>query len=232
MSDSSNEPPLGHRDLMATQPIWRFRGYLPHCDRQGAMQSITFRLADSLPQEALDRLEWALRIVPPHLLEMERRRRLDQWLDAGTGCCALRHPEVASVVKESLLRFHGDRYELHTWCLMPNHVHVLIEAWASLETIVRSWKSYTGRWALAQNVRLGLASPARCFGCATIGTGSSATMLIWREPWHIFGKIRSRPGSAPVRRNGRGAVALGWARRAPARPHQDWVRRAPARPHR
>ena len=148
---------------MAAQPVWRFRGYLPHCDRRGALQSITFRLADSLPHEALDRLEWALRIVPPRQQEIERRRRLEQWLDAGTGCCALRHPEVASVVKESLLRFHGDRYALHTWCLMPNHVHVLIEAWASLETIVRSWKSYTGRWALAQNVRLGLGIPGKVF---------------------------------------------------------------------
>jgi hypothetical protein len=36
---------------------WRSRGYLPHRDRIGLLQSITFRLADSLPQEKLRELE-------------------------------------------------------------------------------------------------------------------------------------------------------------------------------
>jgi len=36
---------------------WRSRGYLPHRDRIGLLQSITIRLADSLPQEKLRELE-------------------------------------------------------------------------------------------------------------------------------------------------------------------------------
>jgi len=36
---------------------WRSRGYLPHRERIGLLQSITFRLADSLPQEKLRELE-------------------------------------------------------------------------------------------------------------------------------------------------------------------------------
>jgi hypothetical protein len=36
---------------------WRSRGYLPHFDREGLYQFITFRLADALPVER--RQEWA-----------------------------------------------------------------------------------------------------------------------------------------------------------------------------
>src|SRR5262249_8572142 len=46
---------------------------------------------------------------------------------------------------------------------MPNHVHVLIKPRASLPKIVQSWKSYTGRWAIARNAELGLGVPGRAF---------------------------------------------------------------------
>ena len=35
---------------------WHSRGYLPHFDAAGVVQSITFRLGDCLPKEKLD--EW------------------------------------------------------------------------------------------------------------------------------------------------------------------------------
>jgi putative transposase len=39
---------------------------------------------------------------------------------------------------------------------MPNHVHTLIQPVSNLASIVKSWKSFTGRWALAHNNELGL----------------------------------------------------------------------------
>ena len=42
---------------------------------------------------------------------------------------------------------------------MPNHVHVLIKPLIELRRIVQSWKSYTGRWALAHHAELGLRAP-------------------------------------------------------------------------
>src|SRR5262249_18717256 len=33
----------------------------------------------------------------------------------------------ASLIGEALLHFDGDRYKLLAWCVMPNHVHFLIE---------------------------------------------------------------------------------------------------------
>ena len=36
---------------------WYSRGYLPHYNNRQTLQSVTFRLADSLPQSTLQQLE-------------------------------------------------------------------------------------------------------------------------------------------------------------------------------
>ena len=138
---------------------WYSRGYLPHRDATGLLQAVTFRLADSLPQEKLERLEEELRGLPETLRGAERRQRIEQWLDAGMGCCALRHPEMASQMRDALRHFDSQRYRLIAWCIMPNHVHVLMETFAPIARIVQGWKSVTARWALAQNEKLGLGIP-------------------------------------------------------------------------
>jgi type I restriction enzyme R subunit/putative DNA methylase len=140
---------------------WYSRGYLPHRDEPRLRQFITYRLADSLPQEKLDVLEDELRLLPEERRESTRRQRIEAWLDAGMGCCALRHPEVAPFVQNAFLHFHGERYRLHAWCIMPNHVHVLIEPLTALAKIVQSWKSFTARWVLAHNAELELGVPGR-----------------------------------------------------------------------
>ena len=104
-----------------------------------------------------------LRIIPKQEREGARRQKIEEYLDKGMGCCALRHPTMASVVIDTLQRFDGKRYRLIAWCIMPNHVHVLIEAYEQLPRIVQSWKSYTGRWALAKNAELGLGVPGKQF---------------------------------------------------------------------
>jgi putative transposase len=140
---------------------WYSRGYLPHRDEVGLLQSITFRLADSLPQGKLKELEAELEHLSEGVRGAERRKRIEDWLDAGMGCCALRHPMVARMVQDSLLHFDGDRYRMLAWCVMPNHVHVLIEPQAELAGIVQGWKSFTARWALTRNDDLELGIPDR-----------------------------------------------------------------------
>ena len=140
---------------------WRSRGYLPHRDEICLLQSITTRLADSLPQEKLRQLETTLQTLPAEARDLARRKQIETWLDAGMGCCALRHASLAAIVETAFLHFDGERYRLLAWCVMPNHVHVLIRPHAPLAEIVRSWKSYTGRWALAHNAELGLGVPGK-----------------------------------------------------------------------
>ncbi len=134
---------------------------MPHRDELGLTQSITFRLADSLPQEKLRQIDAELATLPTALRDHARRRQIETWLDAGLGCCALRHPALATLVENTFFHFDSLRYQLLAWCIMPNHVHVLIRPLAPLAGIVQSWKSYTGRWALAHNAELGLGVPGK-----------------------------------------------------------------------
>lgn len=156
------EPQLGKNNTIP-EKAWFSRGYLPHLDQKGLLQSITFRLADSLPQQVLYRLDDELKILPLEKQDVERRRKIEAYLDAGAGCCALRHPSMAKIMQETLLKFDGDKYRLLAWCIMPNHVHVLIEPQVPLWKSVQSWKSYTGRWALKHNAELGLGVPGKKF---------------------------------------------------------------------
>ena len=107
---------------------WHSRGYLPHFDSKDHLQSITFRLADSLPQSKLKELEQRLETLPEgDDPKIAKRQQIEDWLDAGMGCCALKHPQVAEKIEEALHHFDNQRYQLIAWCVMPNHVHVLIE---------------------------------------------------------------------------------------------------------
>lgn len=107
---------------------WRSRGYLPHYDNTVATQHVTFHLADSLPVEVLQRLEIELKAIPEEKQDVERRKRLDAWIDAGHGSCILREPAIARMVENSILFFDAQRYRLMAWVVMPNHVHVLFQA--------------------------------------------------------------------------------------------------------
>ncbi len=142
---------------------WRSRGYIPHRDKIHLLQSITFRLADSLPQNILLELEEELLKLPREEQDLEKRKKIEHWLDSGIGCCALRHPKMALIMQDTLLKFDSESYFLFAWCIMPNHVHVLIEPHISLSKIIQSWKSFTGRWALKHNAELGLGVPGKSF---------------------------------------------------------------------
>src|SRR5205807_673230 len=98
---------------------WRSRGYLPHLDMPDLVQHVIIRLADSLPAEArrvLDKTASADRVIV-----------VDAALDRGHGRRDLENPLVAKLVQTALLTFDMERYALLAWCVMPNHVHVLVE---------------------------------------------------------------------------------------------------------
>jgi len=104
---------------------------------------ITYRLGDALPVDVAQRRanELSDETDPAY------RHRIEAYLDAGHGCCALQNPEFAKMIIDNWRQFDGKRYHLHAWVVMPNHVHVLMQlsGSTSLAKIVQSWKSYTGR---------------------------------------------------------------------------------------
>jgi len=141
------------------------RGYLPHVKREGASYFVTFRLADSLPKEMLLQLEREKagrlqRLAAVHAsgtatndseeeIKRDLQRKIERYLDKGAGSCHLRQQEIADLVLQTLLHFNQDRYLLHEWVAMPNHVHVLFQTIGnvSLADILHSWKSYSAKAA-------------------------------------------------------------------------------------
>jgi REP element-mobilizing transposase RayT len=81
--------------------------------------------------------------------ELERRRRIEDYLDKGTGAAWLKHRDVAHLIQDTLLFFDGERYRLSAWVVMPNHVHALLrlEFGNTLSEILHSWKSYSSNQA-------------------------------------------------------------------------------------
>jgi REP element-mobilizing transposase RayT len=120
---------------------WHERGYLPHFDGGAVVQTVTFRLADSLPRAVYDR------VVVAAGSDEEQRKRLERLIDRGRGACILRQPEHAATVANALQHFDGERYRLLAWVIMPNHVHAMLEQadGHSLSDILHSWKSFTAK---------------------------------------------------------------------------------------
>ena len=132
---------------------WHSRGYLPHLDEPGMIQSITFRLANSIPIEVLTAWKTELALTGGEAADdprcAELREQIERYADQGHGACWLRHERVAEQVENALMHFDGERYRLLAWSVMPNHVHALIETLPGfpLGDIVHSWKSFTAKQA-------------------------------------------------------------------------------------
>lgn len=129
----------------------RSRGKMPHWEILDSTYFVTFRLRDSLPKDVALMLarerERAIRQCLNATQHAKVNRmfgeRLDRYLDAGSGSSILR--EHGALIAAALRHFDGQRYDLDAWCVMPNHVHVLlfIPGQAQLDRVVHSWKSYT-----------------------------------------------------------------------------------------
>lgn len=153
--------PQSTDDLQYFDPrerIDRGKNRLPHWDQSSAACFITFRLADSIPQDQLDQLTaertaWLDVNPSPHTPAQEsdyHQRftvRVESWLDAGSGACLLRDSTVRAITARALSHFDGDRHWQHAWVIMPNHVHALFSPIPphSLKELVQSWKGFTAR---------------------------------------------------------------------------------------
>jgi REP element-mobilizing transposase RayT len=118
------------------------------------VQSITFRLAESVPRAVREQWHDEVRLLSRSRADAEERMRIEDYLNRGLGPVWLRDPQIPALVQDALLHFDGGRYRLHAWVIMPNHVHVVMTPqpdW-SISKIVFAWKSFTANRA---NVVLG-----------------------------------------------------------------------------
>lgn len=145
-------PPKEHPLKMPNRG-WHSRGYLPHFDSDSEIQSLDFRLFDSVPRRLVEEwrreLGWHKHLNQSDPRAVALRRRIETYEDAGYGVCFLRDARMAKLTEDALLFFDGARYRLLAWCVMPNHVHSLFEMVEgfSLGGILHSWKSYTAKEA-------------------------------------------------------------------------------------
>lgn len=119
---------------------WHERGYLPHFDGGAVVQTVTFRLADSLPREVYKQLVATAD-------DNARQRLIHRLIDEGRGTCLLRDPQNAAIVATALEYFDGERYKLLAWVIMPNHIHAIVEQVEGyqLGRVIHSWKSFTAK---------------------------------------------------------------------------------------
>jgi REP element-mobilizing transposase RayT len=128
---------------------WHQRGFLPHFDAPGVTQFVTFQLADSFPVER--RVEWESALHEPDY--SIRRKKLEALLDRGHGKCWLGQPRIAMMTEQGLVDADGRDYRLQAWMVMPNHVHLVVDAWhVPLSRLIDLWK---GRSARRANLTLG-----------------------------------------------------------------------------
>jgi putative transposase len=142
---------------------------MPHYQPDNGVLFITFRLNNSLPQDFVTKLnEYKLMIkstitTGSYYQNLIRKKIFDFYdqLLAGyqTDVDYLSKPEIAEIVVNTLKKFDGDLYDLFSFTVMPNHVHLLLRIrqrnegeFHKLAFIVKKLKSITAHDA---NIILG-----------------------------------------------------------------------------
>jgi 5-methyltetrahydrofolate--homocysteine methyltransferase len=156
------------RHAKSSSPIAKEKwGSLPHWYRDGATYAVTFRLEDSFPKSVLvtyakEKEELKLRISLAEkegdeslakdlrkALDKLYRERIENVLDAGLGESWMKDARIAEIVAGAITHFAGERYDLGAWCVMPNHVHMILapKEGESLAEILHSIKRFSAREA-------------------------------------------------------------------------------------
>src|SRR5688572_29837509 len=127
-----------------------YRRNLPHIQPRGATFLVNFRLVGSLPTEVVERLRAEADQLEKRLLaikdqkekillrDTEQHKLFVKWDDAlhnsKTGPLWLKENKIAEIVASSI-RFHdGDWFDILAYCIMPNHVHLVLTPFESSHT--------------------------------------------------------------------------------------------------
>ena len=137
------------------------KGRLPHWEVHEGTYFVTFRLADSLPESFMQPLKAKRRKMESQVrvrglaLTPEVKRKIsarlnlhvEKALDSCHGACVLRDHSNAEIVAATLHFFDGERCHLYSWCIMPNHVHVVFRLLGEhkLADLIKSWKVFSAK---------------------------------------------------------------------------------------
>lgn len=152
------------KPLDKSAPILKTRRILPHWSQDGCTYFVTFRLADSVAAPLWkkwkeERAAWLTKHPKPWDSDTQKDynskfpARMELWMDAGYGSCALQEPALRELVEKAIHHFDGQHFTLGDYVLMPNHVHVLVTPHAGhpLAKILTGWKRVSGHAILSAN---------------------------------------------------------------------------------
>jgi REP element-mobilizing transposase RayT len=134
-----------------------YQRHLPHQFPEGVPIFLTWNLKGAFPDEVVERLQRyreSLEKTPARAGETARERRIredklvflmaDRFLDAATeGPMYLKDPAAAKIVEDSITFGIAERYDLFAWCIMANHVHVLLTPHWKMKKVTQGIKGYT-----------------------------------------------------------------------------------------
>ncbi|MDB2685982.1 hypothetical protein N9Y42_02115 [Mariniblastus sp.] len=125
---------------MAAEEIVNCGGFLPHCYKPGFAHFVTYRLNGSIPKIRLREMAQRRsgRIKSPQVYGLTGKHcretahklfflEFDEALDVSDTDRWLGHPAIAKIIRENLHHHNGTLYQLLSWCVMSNHVHILIQ---------------------------------------------------------------------------------------------------------
>ena len=121
---------------MSTETIYYHRK-LPHIHPQNSPLFITFNLVDSLPPAVVAELqakrerEYQIAKNPAERYDIQKKYfgYYDEWLDrCQHGHHWLKEKAIAQIVAQEIREEAARQYDLYAYCIMPNHVHLLIHS--------------------------------------------------------------------------------------------------------
>lgn len=154
--------------------------YLPHWTKEDGIYAVTFRLDDSLPASVIDDYISKKELIQKkidlltsnkgsknektQLLSLRKEhthlysKTIESQLHNGLGSCIFNQDTNAKIVSDAIHFFDNDRYELLAWCIMPNHVHLVLKPINKnlLKDIMHSIKSFTAKKLNAENNTTGV----------------------------------------------------------------------------
>lgn len=114
--------------------IWGHK--MPHWFQIHKTMFVTFRLADSLPHHKIEEYlaDRAMMREESKILGNKPRKyydemmehKMESWLNNGHGSCILGNENVRQIVVEALRHYNYREYLLHSFIVMPNHLHILL----------------------------------------------------------------------------------------------------------
>lgn len=151
-------------EFIMPELIDKHRSFGQHIQFSDSIIFITWRLAFTLPKHLLVLYDEFIKEVnvkekdlnkedqkKHHAFLLQRYREYD--LELGKHQqpgIFLNEAEIAGIISNAFHFFDGARYELHAWCIMSNHVHVLLRALQNkdgeyylISSIIQSLKRFT-----------------------------------------------------------------------------------------